>query len=130
MQEPVDFIALVVAILAMLTSHQVAGLIGPYAAIAVLAIAGAGISFSLNEGEFSIWQAMYYVSIRVLLAVVITVSMAELLVQFVDWAKPRYTIAPLALVIGLITDFKKAWGFIKENFATLWSLKNGKSNTP
>lgn len=130
MHEPVDFIALMIALLGMLTSQQVAAIAGPYAAIMVLAASGAAVSFSLSDGQFSILQGVWYVSLRVLLAVVLTVSVAEFLTSFVDWLKPRYTIAPLAFAIGCIRDFKKAFEWSKDTIKTLWNLRNGKPNNP
>lgn len=130
MQEPVDFIALMIALLGMLTSQQVATLAGPYAAIMVLAAAGAAVSFSLSNGQFSILQGLWYVSLRVLLAVVLTVSIAEVLVLVADWLKPRYTVAPLAFAIGCIRDFKKLWTWITKGLQFAWERKYGKPDNP
>lgn len=127
MQEPVDFIAFIIAILGMITSTQVAHLAGPYAAIMVLGATGAAISLSLHDAQMTTLQAVGYVSIRVVLAVVFTVSLAELLVMVADWAKPRYTIAPLALMIGYTRDFKKTFGFAEKRIKGLF---NGKPDNP
>lgn len=106
MNEPTDLVNLFIALFAILVSKELALLIGPYAAIVVLACAGAALSLSGTEKELNAWQATWYVSIRVLAAVVLTVSFAELLQNFAPWAKPRYTLIPVAFGIGWIRDFE------------------------
>jgi len=105
MNEPVDFVALVIALIAMITSVEVAQVIGPYASIVVLACAGAALSLSTNGKEMTTTQAVGYVSLRVVLAVSLTVALAELLQKFVPWLNPRYTLIPLAFGIGWIRDY-------------------------
>jgi len=105
MNEPVDFVALIIALFAMVTSVEIAQIIGPYASIMVLACAGAALSLSTNGKEMTTSQAVAYVSLRVVLAVALTVALAELLQKFVPWLNPRYTLIPLAFGIGWIRDY-------------------------
>ena len=103
--EPLDLVSLLIAILAFIVSKEIATAVGPYAAIVVLACAGAALSLSGIERQFNFPKAVWYVSIRILVAVVLTVSLAELLQHFAPWAKPRYTLIPLAFGIGWIRDY-------------------------
>lgn len=103
--EPNDFVALLVALLAFVTSREVAILIGPYAAIVVSASAGAALSLSGNARAMKLMEAAWYVTIRILAAVVLTVALAELLQSVAPWAKPRYTLIPLAFGFGWIRDY-------------------------
>jgi len=114
MQEPIDFVAFVVAVLAMIASKEVAVLVGPYAAIMVLACAGSALSLSLSDQDFTLRQAVFYVTLRVLLAIVLTIALAQLLESVASWAKPKYTVAPLAFVIGYIRDYKAVFKWLAE----------------
>jgi len=121
MNDPVDFVALVIALIAMITSIEVANIIGPYASIVVLACAGAALSLSTNGKEMTTHQAVGYVSLRVVLAVSLTVALAELLQKFVPWLNPRYTLIPLAFAFGWIKDYDtvRDWfGRVVDRFVT------------
>lgn len=123
MQEPIDFVAFVVAILAMIASKEVAVLVGPYAAIMVLACAGSALSLSLSDQDFTLRQAVFYVTLRVLLAIVLTIALAQLLESVASWAKPKYTVAPLAFVIGYIRDYKAVFKWLAETVKGLVGKK-------
>lgn len=110
--DPQDLITVIVALLAMITGQELANLIGPYAGIAALATAGAAVSLSGNEQKMTNWQACGYVSIRVLAATVLTVGVAELLQMIAPWAKPRYSLIPLAFGIGWIRDYNTVRTFL------------------
>lgn len=114
MQEPIDFVAFVVAVLAMIASKEVAALVGPYAAIMVLACSGAALGLSLSSEEFTARKAIFYVTLRVLLAVVLTIALAQALESVASWAKPKYTVAPLAFVIGYIRDYRAVFNWFAE----------------
>jgi len=122
-QDPVDIVSLLVALLALIVSKEIATLVGPYAAIFVLACAGAALALSGTEKVMvKWWEPVVYVSIRVLLAVVLTVALAELLQKGIPWAQPRYTLVPLAFGISWIDDYKKARAWVGETFAR-WTSK-------
>ena len=76
--EPLDLVSLLIVLLAFIVSKDVAIAVGPYAAVGILACAGAGISLSGNDRQMSLPQACWYVSIRVLMAVSLTIGLAEL----------------------------------------------------
>ena len=119
--DPVDVVSFIIAFVAFFASQEIAILVGPYAAIIVLSAAGAALSLSGNEDEMSHWRAAWYISIRVMVAVVLTVSIAELLRNVIPWAKPRYTLVPMAFAIGWIKDYAsvRAWmGGIVDKFVS------------
>jgi len=115
MNEPQDFIGFVIAIMAALTSKEIAHLVGPYAAVIVLALAGSGLALTSYEKAMTAFESCRYVAIRVLLAVTLTVSVAELLQAVMPWAKPRYTLLPIAFGIGMIKDYKALMGWLGES---------------
>lgn len=129
MNEPQDFIGLVIAVMAALTSKEIAHLIGPYAAVFVLAIAGSGLALSSNDKVMTAFESVRYVAIRVLLAVTLTVSVAELLQAVIPWAKPRYSMLPIAFGIGMIKDYRAvvgwAGGLVRSAFENAFGKKNG-----
>jgi hypothetical protein len=103
--EPLDLVALLIVLLAFIVSKDVAIAVGPYAAICVLACAGAGVSLSGNDRKMELWEGCWYVGIRVILAVALTVGLAELLQKIAPWLAPRYTLIPLAFGLGWIRDY-------------------------
>lgn len=105
--DPLDIVSLAIALVALIASPQVAAMVGPYAAIALLAITGAGIALSGNNAEMTNWQACKYVSIRVLLALVLTVALAKFVQVFWPGLQPIFTLIPVAFGIGWIRDYNK-----------------------
>lgn len=103
--EPLDLVGILFALLAFIVGKDVAQAVSPYAAIIILAVAGAGLSLSGNDKPMGFWWGCWYVSIRVLVAVSLTVGMAELLQKLAPWLVPRYTLIPLAFGIGFIKDY-------------------------
>jgi len=110
--DPPDVVTLLIALVALIASKEIAHLVGPYAAIVVLAAAGASLSLSGHEEEVKGVDAFLYVSVRILVAVVLTVTMAELLQVAVPWLKPRYTLVPLAFGIGWVREYRDVRAFI------------------
>ena len=119
--DPLDLLALITALLAYIVSRDVAVILGPYAAIFILAVAGASLSLSGSEEKMSLWKAVFFIAMRVLLALAITISVAELLQNVAAWMKPRYTLSPIAFGIGWIRDYNqiRSWiGSVIDRFAS------------
>lgn len=116
MQDPPDLMALLIVLLTAITTQEVARAVGPYAAIFVASCGGAalklsGIKESPATGEpMSRWDAWKYITIRVLLATVLTVTAANLLHLVAAWAKPEYTLVPIAFVLGY--DYKVTFSWV------------------
>lgn len=104
-QEPPDLVSLLIALLAFMVSKDVALLVGPYAAIAVLASAGAALALSGMEEHLGLWRASWFVTVRLLVAIAITISLAEVLQRWIPAMQPRYTLSPIAFAIGWIRDY-------------------------
>jgi hypothetical protein len=121
--EPQDFITVVVAILALVTSKELAGLVGPYAGIAACACAGAAVSLSGNDESMTVPQALGYVLLRVLLATILTVGLAELLQHVMPAIKPRYSLIPLAFAIGWIRDYSSLRAWLGDTIQTIISRR-------
>ena len=117
--EPTNLVDLLIALLAIIASKEIAALVGPYAAIIVLATSGAALSLSGHEDTMTRSQAIGFVGIRILVAVTLTISIAELMQNIIPWAKPRYMLVPLAFGIGWIRDYAsvRQWvGSVIERF--------------
>jgi hypothetical protein len=105
-EEPVNLVVFLAAILTYVTSREVASLLGPYAAIVVSASAGAAVSLSAIEKNMPQWWGpMLYIAVRVAVAVVLTVALAELAQLGWPNLRPRYLLIPIAFGIGLISDY-------------------------
>jgi hypothetical protein len=111
---PTNFVDLLIALAAMMVGKEVAHLVGPYLAIMVVAVGGAAISLG-RSNEKTAFQAIWYVFLRVLLAASLTVGVVELLQELIPWAKPRFTLVPLAFAIGYIQDYGDAWRWLFDN---------------
>jgi hypothetical protein len=110
-----------VALLAFITSRDVAIVAGPYAAIVILACAGAALSLSGAEERMSPFAGAWFIFVRVFIAVAITVALAEGMQWFFPKLAPRYTLAPIAFAIGWIKDYNsvRAWlGGLIDRFAS------------
>lgn len=119
--DPVDLITLLGALLAFIVSKEIAAIVSPYAGICVCACAGAAVSISGTDRKMTVPEAAWYVSMRVVVAIAVTVALAEVLNAVASWAKPRYTLIPLAFGIGWIKDYNsvRSWfGSIIDRFAS------------
>lgn len=105
--EPLDIISLLMLVLATITSRELAQAVGPYAAIGITAWAGAMFSLTSCNKKMTNRQAAWYVAARIVLAVLLTVSLAEILHSLWPSARPRYTLPPLAFCIGWVGDFER-----------------------
>lgn len=108
--DPLDLAGLLVAIFALIVSKEVATILGPYAGIIVLACAGAAVALSGSDRKMTAREACWYFTWRAFVAAAATVMIAELLqivaakVGLLD-LKPRYTVAPIAFLIGWVKDY-------------------------
>jgi hypothetical protein len=105
--EPVSIVTLLVAILTFVTSKEVAGLLGPYAAIAVSASAGAALSLSSTEKDMpKWWNWSFYIMARIGVALVLTGSISQIAAsQFPD-LKPSFMLVPIAFGLGYLKDYR------------------------
>ena len=115
--DPVDLIALLVTLFALIASKEIAAILGPYAGIFLLACAGAAVSLSGTKETYTGSRAVWYVTWRAGVAVVVTVAIAELLQLVLPQLKPRYTVAPIAFLIGWIRDY---------NLVVAWFVERGR----
>jgi hypothetical protein len=83
-----------VALLAFITSRDVAIVAGPYAAIVILACAGAALSLSGAEERMSPFAGAWFIFVRVFIAVAITVALAEGMQWFFPQAGSEIHIGP------------------------------------
>jgi hypothetical protein len=68
---------------------------------------------ALGRGEEkTAFKSAKFVAVRVLLAVSLTVALVELLQELIPWAKPRFTLIPLAFALGYIQDYSEAWRWL------------------
>jgi hypothetical protein len=102
--DPVDLMGALVALLLLVTSNEIAHAVGPFAAIIVAASAGAAISISGHEQEMRALRAMWYVSVRVLVAITLSSFVAWGIQKFTGW-DARHMLVPVAFGLGWIRDY-------------------------
>lgn len=109
--DPLDLVALMVALVAFIASREVAQAAGPYAAIAILACAGAALCLSGTEDHMTPLEGGWFIFVRVFIAVAVTVAIAEIVAKVFPDLRPRYTLAPIAFGIGWIRDYNavRSW---------------------
>jgi len=110
--DPQDGLNLVVTLIAFLASKEIAALVGPNAAIIVLASSGAAFALSCSIVKRSYLSAMWFIILRVIVASLLTVTLAEIIQYWVPWMKPRYGLVLLAFGIGLIEDYRALLGVV------------------
>lgn len=99
----VDIVGLFVFIAAILFSHEVAAVVGPYLVIVIAATIGA--SFAVARREKSTRASALFFFARVVgLAVLLTVGSAVVVNAYRPDLSPRVLVAPIALLIGFIGD--------------------------
>lgn len=121
-KDPVDLVGLLIAALALVSSKEIAELVGPYMAIFILACAGAAFSASGGD-KMSAIETLKYMAVRVLIALAVTVSMAELLQKVWPAITPRVSLIPLAFCIGAIRDFASLRDWVVDKLKTLVNRK-------
>ena len=86
--EPLDFVSFVLAIIAFLVSKEVAQVVGAYAAIIVLACAGAALSLSGTNERMNYGNALVYIIVRIMVAIVLTVMWTRrtIAVSSITWS--------------------------------------------
>jgi len=123
-----DLITLFVAVFAMVATKEVAELAGPYAAIMLWGCAGAAVSLSGHPETMKGARAAWYVTCRVFLAVVLTVMVAEGLQAVLPEntskvLQPRYTVGPIAFVLGWMRDYNQAVHWVVEHVKKAFARK-------
>lgn len=123
MNQPPDIVALLIAVMAMITTDAMAQQIGPYCAIALLAAGGALIALTARHDDMSTFQSLRFVMVRVLIALVLTVSIAQGVQRFWPAIEPRYSLVPIALLIGWVRDYNAVLAWCGTKIAALFGRK-------
>lgn len=121
--QPEQFVQWLVLLLTYVVSRDLAYLLGPYIAIAIAASAGAALA--LGSSKAMKWrQVVFYVGLRIVMAVVLTVSIAELIYGVSSMSKmAALGMMPLiAFCIGVIRDYRAvlemAFAFLRRRTRT------------
>jgi len=121
---PADIIGFIVAIVTYIASKEIAEVVSPYIAIVVAATMAAGWALS-RAGELTGYQSLKFIVLRVGTAILFAVTLANLIALVAPWAAPRWTMVPIAFIIGLVKDVEE----LKEYKDGLISwLKGGKKD--
>lgn len=107
---PYDILGLAVFFAAIVFSPEVSAFVAPYVVIVVAAAIGAALRLSFRHRTSRISAIGYYLRV---------VGLAVVLTSFVAWGveawisselAPRQTLAPIALLLGLVGDDPTFWG--------------------
>ena len=112
---PPDIVTVAISLASALFGANVSTAVGTYSVIIVFAVAGAAWSAS-GRPEGTRWAALRHGIFMVMLALALTVPLAEGLHQYVD-LESRWTLAPIAAlvaarpewVIGQLVDLWRWW---------------------
>ena len=107
---PEQFIQFAVLLLSYIVGRELAYLVGPYLAIAIAASAGAALALG-GSPAMRFRQVVFYVGLRIVMAMVLTVSIAELIYGWSSMSKiAALGLMPLiAFCIGVIRDYRAAF---------------------
>ena len=119
-ETPEHFINFAVLVLTYVISRDLAYLLGPYVAIGIAASAGAALA--LGSSPAMRWrQVVFYVGLRIAIAMALTVSIAELVHE--AGGGSRFAVLGLmpliAFCIGVVKDYRALVAF----FVTLAKLR-------
>ncbi|MBL8518180.1 MAG: hypothetical protein JNM76_14560 [Betaproteobacteria bacterium] len=113
-----DFAGLMALLLGLFMSAEVANVISHYVTLLIAAGCGAYLSITDNDREMTAAQAVGYVLVRMLLAVLLTVPTAMWLVSIGGaWLAPNITLVPIALGIGWLKDPKSVRDWVVARLA-------------
>lgn len=113
--EPPDLIGLVVALLTLIGSKGLADMLGPYVAIIVAASVAAAWALSGVEEEMGGWKSLRFFLIRILTAVIFTVSISMQL-HHLSTLPMQLLLVPVAFAIGLIKNVTDLRGLITDGW--------------
>lgn len=125
-----DIVGLFVFIAAILFSHEVAAVVGPYMVIVIAATIGG--SFALARRDKTTRTAAVWFFGRVVgLAVLLTVGLAAAANAYRPDLSPRVLVAPIALLVGFIgDDWPKLLGKVVRVIYGALDLVRGKGGNP
>lgn len=101
--DPADLVGLIIAVLTYFASKEIAEIIGPYIAICIAATMAAGWALS-RAGELTGFQSLKFMLLRAGTAIIFAVTLAQLFHMALPWLQTRYTMIPIAFLIGLVKD--------------------------
>lgn len=115
--QPLDLVAVLIALATPLFGPQMAAIAGPYAAIFLGALVGAIVS-AAGRPSRGRTETLAYVAVLVLVSLAVTVPAAEIAAPYIRVAEPRYLFFPAAAVISGVGDrwpgvIAWAWGLVK-----------------
>lgn len=130
---PLDLTTIFIALGTLLFGQGLANVIGPYAVIFLGAMLGGGWSLSQRD-QTSRMSAGGYLILIVGLALLITVPLAILLEHTFPYLEIRWTLGPVAAIIGGIGQkwpqvFKWGLGLLK-GIAEVWAASRAKKEGP
>lgn len=103
MNQNLDPVSALVALLSILLGPTLANIIGPYAVILIASTLGASWALGRREPASRMSAVLFFARLNVL-ALLITVSLAQMARHFGLPVDPRYLLVPFAILIGGIGD--------------------------
>jgi len=102
-QSITDIVGLCIFIAAMLFSSEVANVVGPYMVIVIASSVGASFALARRDKATRVRAIWFFIRV-VGLAILLTAGFAALLSAYKPGMHERFTVAPIALLVGFIGD--------------------------
>lgn len=102
-KDQLDIIAVLTALAGVMFTPAAAAIVGPYAAIVIAAMTGAAFGLS-RRGPSSRWEAIKFQGRAIFMAILLTVTICNLLETYVFQREVKWFLVPVALGIGWMGD--------------------------
>ena len=102
-QSNLDPVSVAIALSSVIFGPALAGIVGPYAVIIIASTVGAAWALGRRAPDAKFGAAVYFLRLN-LTAMLVTVSAANVAVQWMGIEDGQWMLAPIALLVGCIGD--------------------------
>lgn len=102
-QSSLDPVSVAIALSSVIFGPALAGIVGPYAVIIIASTVGAAWALGRRAPDEKLSAVLYFVRLN-MTAMLVTVSAANMAVQWMGIEDGQWMLAPIALLVGCIGD--------------------------
>lgn len=103
---PMDIVSLIALLFTAIINVELANALAPQIAIIMFSLAGSIARVCSSNEEMTRLQGAKEIAGRAFIAFTVTVSIAMLIAMWWPVLEPRYTISPIAFLIGYVKDYR------------------------